>query len=296
MAFKLSAFPVDVARELAAFLTPQDILHLSLASKALHSLYSPTIYRTIHIKNPDRWLLPLAHKILTQPSVASSVRELEVPALRDVQSNQEVPAWPQDPDLNDTLRGQLAFIADPNDRDACFTAIYNGSRHDLILMLVLGQCQGLQVLDIGAMGPRENHLTRLMFQGAAPQLRRLESVTFGRTPLEPEYAFRGGAPRPDLYYSYALFADLSLLPSLTFLTAYAIAPWTPLALEEHGYPDVESANFGDLFHFMLDIKANNSIKELRVSEMFAADKAYLGHVLEQCPSLEELYVMPSFEA
>lgn len=292
----LLALPAHLAYDLTAFLDKKDILRLSLASKELRSVYIPTIYRTIRISHPDKHLLPFAHIVLTQPGIASSIRELRVPCLRDLTSDQKQSPWPQDADLDKTLREQLESIINLEDRNLCFQAIRDGSRPDLVLMLVLTRTTELQVLDIGAMGPRDNRLTRLIFQRAAVGLRRVKKVIFGRTPAMPFQWYKTDVAQIDFHYSYALFADLFLLPALSDLIAYAIPPLLCLDLEPHGLPSIGSADAGKLFDFIPEIRTNTSIEAMSVSEMFAADKAHLGHVLKQCPSLMHLSFLSSDEA
>lgn len=306
----ITSLSIEVTRDVALLLDQTSLSRLSKVCKSMNAICGPLLWRRIHLKESRSTLLHVAYKIFTQPELAREVRIITAPAMAmapPIQAQQSTKTgggkadyecrhgWPETPEVGSVLRKQVAIALDGETSDSidmAFTAVRNGTREDLILMLILMNTPGLEVLDIGAMGPREdNSLTRAMFRHAAQSLTRLASVTFGRTPkpimIIDEPAPFDGDLRTDLTFSYSLFVDLFRLPAIHDLEAISIGPCQTWDIENE---------WDTYFDYIYEIKEENTtLKRLWVTEQLGLPTSHLDHILEHCTSLEHLSFISTSE-
>lgn len=273
------------------------IASLSRTCKYLHEVCQPLLYEDMSLDKVPHKLLPAAYTLFTCPHLARRVRGIKfaahgaAPVLLWRQQSIDEPllrpterrGWPDAPGLDELLRSQVALALDGETEttiNQCFTAVRDGTREDLVAVLILMNIPSVEFASLGAMGPRnDNSITRLIFRNAAPRLTMLDTVIFGKYPHPPEWD-QLDKPRPDLDFSYALFADLFRLPALKKLYIHSIAPFL-----SQDIPQIREESC-DFFNFIHDIDSENTtLERLYLSEEAVCGHAHLEHVLTRCPAV-----------
>lgn len=249
----LKFLPVEIHQQIALHLLNgkaldvQNLSHLEQTCRFLHNICQPLVYRKVDLDHARPHLLGAAYTLCTKPKLAREVRFLRLPRLtrsasRDAPKHEESlnhPAWPAHADMS-VMHDQIVAALPHQSTlaiDECSRSVKNGTRKDLIAMLILINTPNLRDLELGAMGPYGDYAaTRAMFQYAVSRLIQLKNIRFAE-PGEKNAA-----------YSFNLFADFWKLPSIDTIRAESIA--TGMMFEVPG-------DLNSYFSFILDIDAEN---------------------------------------
>lgn len=137
---------------------------LTRVSKDFNRFAAPRLYHTLEFKNGsidmgNKWLLPITYHLFRKPQLASYVREL---SMRTVFATEEMGVfgdnhtddkftkwnWPEQPDLDDVLRGaaKKLYLTEDEENEK-FDVLKKGYNEDAILAVLLPLLPNLQRLD-----------------------------------------------------------------------------------------------------------------------------------------------------